>query len=426
MEPELTWDGWASAVDEAQLTPEGSAALAWALNVVREFFGETWLADNAARTGVVPLLRLEWWPLTNSRAVVQILELAARIALATTAGEAPDLRREAKVIYANRELVATKFKHLCLTLETAAFATLAGWTVSYEEASASGRRPDLTMTRGGNRYTVEVTTLGLDQEFRAVEQYCDRLHGLLLALEHEHQVEIACDAGEVLADDDLQDWAHEIAEACRATAADGTARNVAYRASRAEVFAEGQRPVGRIFHGPVIVGDVWRRVAVRIAEKARQTIGSPTWLRIDDAGALLRLTDRSAQPLPNLLADLQFNVGLALADSPHVRGVILSDGAMIDPGNAKELTAWDQSGPTMLIAPGPPRHAVADGPAAMVRKLPGRRVRRTYVLAGPEPRLTLPAGAGLEPGLWYHHEASWLTRALKTLGQAPLDRLLRQ
>lgn len=425
VEPELTWAGWAERADDALLTREGTMALAWAVDVVREFFGETWLADNAARTGFVPLLHPQWWPLANSGAVVRILELAARIALATAAEETSDLLHEAKEIYANRQLAGTKFRHLCLSLETAAFAALAGWTVSYEKASASGRRPDLTVSSGGTRYAVEVTTLGLDHQFQAIDQYCDRLHSLVRALEREHQVEITCDADEVLPDDELRGWVQEIAQACRATTADGAARTVSYRANRAEVYPEARRPAGPIFHGPVIIGDVWQRVAVRIAEKAKQTVGGPAWLRIDDTGALLRLTDRSTQPLQNLLADLHLNVSAALADSPHVRGVILSDGAMIDPGNARAQTAWKQVAPAMLISPGPPRHALADGPAAMVRKLPGGRVRRTFVLPGPSVRLILPAGTGLEPGLWYHSEPSWLTEALKTLGHAPIDCLLR-
>lgn len=399
--------------------------MAWAVDVVREFFGETWLADNAARTGFVPLLSPDWWPMTNSRVLVRVLELAARIALVTAANETSGLAREAKEVYANRDLAATKFRHLCLTLETAAFATLAGWTVSYENTSPSGRRADLTLSRGATSYTVEVTTLGLDRDFRAIDRYSDQLHGLLWALEREHQVEISCYAHEVLAAGQLDSWLQEIAQACRATAADGTARTVRYRENHLEVFAEGHRPAGPIFSGPVIRGDVWRRVADRIAEKARQTIGGMAWLRIDDTGALLRLTDRSAQPLQNILADLQLNVSAALADSSHVRGVILSDGVMIDPGNARDQTAWEQVDRAMLIAPGPPRQRLADGPAAMVRNLPGTRVRKTFVLPGPGPRLILPAGTGLEPGLWYHTEPSWLTAAIKTLGYGPLDSLLR-
>jgi hypothetical protein len=426
MERELTWDGWADRSEDAFLTSDGQAALRWALEVVREFFGETWLADNAARSGFVPLLHPQWWPHANARVVVRIVELAARIALATAPAKIPELLREARQVHANRDLAATKFRHLCLTLETAAFAALAGWSVSYELASPSGRRPDLTVSRNGVTYSVEVTTLGLDHQFRAIDHYSDRLHLLIGSLEREHHVEITCQARDVLPDDELSGWLQEITQACQATAADGARRSASHGASRADIFAAGGRPPGPVFSCPMITGDTWRRVAVRIAEKAKQTIGGSAWLRIDDTGALLRLTDRSAQPLPNLLADLHLNVSAALAESPHVRGIILSDGATIDPARAREQTAWHQVGPAMLISPEPPLHVLADGPAAMVRRLPGGRFRRTFVLPGPSARLILPTGAGLEPGLWYHHEPAWLSKALKQLGHAPPDHLFHE
>jgi len=50
----------------------------------------------------------------------------------------------------------------------------------------------------------------------------------------------------------------------------------------------------------VINTEVRRRVGARIAEKARQTVGSRAWLRIDDTGSLLRLTDRGNQALTAL------------------------------------------------------------------------------------------------------------------------------
>jgi hypothetical protein len=423
----MTWDWWAESIDDAIVGPDGRQVLTWAVNVIRRFFGENWLAENAARTGYVPLLNHLWWPLTNFRVIVRTLELAARIALVTAASADSDLVREAKTIYATRELTGTKFQHLCLSLETAAFAVMAGWTVSYEEAGKSGRRPDLTMRRNGVTYTVEVTALGLDREFRAIDRYCDRLHDLLRRLEREYGVELACHADEVLSDAELAAWLDEITQACECTAADGSARIIRRRENHADVFAAGQRPAGQIFSGPTVNTEVWRRVGTRIAEKAKQTIGSRAWLRIDDTGSLLRLTDRSAQPLHILLGDLQANASAALADTPHVRGIVLSGGAAINAGNSREESAWGQAESTMLIETARlSRHALADGPAAMRRLLPGGRSRLTFVLPSPHPQLILPAGTGLQPGLWYHHEPSWLTQALQALGHPPFGTMINR
>ena len=209
----MTWDWWAGSVNTEIVAADGRQALAWALDTIRGFFGESWLAENAATSGHVPLLSFEWWPLKNSRVLTRVLELAARIALVTDNSAGPDLMDEAKAVYANQDLTAAKFQHLCLTLETAAFASLAGWSVSYEETVNSGRRPDLAIRRGAVRYCVEVTTLGLDREFRAVNRYCGHLHARLRALEFEHGIEIACQADEILPDAELTAWLGELTRA---------------------------------------------------------------------------------------------------------------------------------------------------------------------------------------------------------------------
>jgi hypothetical protein len=367
------------------------------------------------------LIHHKWWPLTNSRTVVQVLELAARIALVTADSSSPALPDEAKIIYTSREQAGTKFQHLCLTLEVAAFAALAGWTVSYEEHGSSGRRPDLTVRRSAATYVIEVTVLSLDREFRANQLSCDRLQRQLRVLEHDHGVEIACRAVETLSEKDQAAWLDEIRQACQRTAADVAPRTISRGESKADVFAAGQRPPGQIFSGPALNTEVWQRVANRIADKARQTTGTPAWLRIDDTGTLFHLTDRSTQPLQDLLADLQLNATAALNDAPHVRGIILSTGVLVNPGNRRDETVWDQAVPAMLITPGPPRQALATGPAAMSRLLPGRRCRLTFVLPRPRPHLVLPSGPGPAPGLWYHDEPSWFTYALQSLGHPPLE-----
>lgn len=205
--------------------------------------------------------------------------------------------------------------------------------------SPSGRRPDLTITRNSVSYAVEAAALGLDREFRGIERYCDELKSQLRRLERQHQIELTCRSAEILGEEDLSAWLAEIGQACERTAMDDHARTVVWGGSEAGIFPAGQRPAGRIFSGPVVTGDVWRRVAVRIGEKAKQTTGTTAWLRVDDTGALLRFTARSVQPLHGLLADRQANVATALAETPHVRGVILSGGTITNSGSARDETA---------------------------------------------------------------------------------------
>jgi hypothetical protein len=424
VERELTWEGWAERTGDPVLSPAGKKTLSWAVDILQRFFGENWLTDNAAESGHVPLLNVKWWPLSNRRTVVRVLELTARIALVTTRSQHNQLSDEARAIYSRPEQVAAKFDHLCLCLETAAFAILAGWRISYEETASTGRRPDLTIRRNGFAYSLEVSLMGLDREFRAADRYNDDLHRKLRYLELCHGVELRCHAHEILPEVDLAAWIDEMDIACQQTAADGGTRLVRHGLSEVEIFAAGQRPAGEVFRGPFISGDMWRRVAARIANKAEQTAGGPAWIRIDDTGPLFHLTDRGREPLRDLLADLHHNTSIALRNAPHVRGLILSTGALVNPGDAKDDTAWGSAESPLLIVPGAPRHVLAAGPAAMLRALPGGRSRLTFVLPSPHPHLILPAGIGLEPGLWYDDERSWLTRALTSLGQPALDRLL--
>jgi hypothetical protein len=253
MEPEMTWEWWAGNAEDTAVSVAGRPTFDWAIDVIRSFFGETWLGNNASRTGYVPLLGHLWWPPRNFRVVTRILELAARIALVTGNRANSDLTGEAQTIYSSRELAGTKFEHLCLTLEVAAFAVLAGWSVSYEEPSAAGRRPDLTITRNSVSYTVELTRLGLDREFRAIERYCGELKSRLQQLERQHEVELVCRSAEVLSEKDLAVWLAEIGQACERSAVDGQTRTVARNGSETSTFPAGQRPAGRVFTGPSLL-----------------------------------------------------------------------------------------------------------------------------------------------------------------------------
>ena len=88
--------GWpGAAVTHAEVL-----TLRWAVDVIRRFFGENWLADNADRTGHVPLLNHQWWPLNNPRALARVLELAARITLVAAQETCRELDLEAQTIYA--------------------------------------------------------------------------------------------------------------------------------------------------------------------------------------------------------------------------------------------------------------------------------------------------------------------------------------
>lgn len=421
-EGQFTWDAWAGALDEAPLTGAGRAVMAWALDVVRDLFGETWLQDHADASGSVPLMSPKHWPLSNHRSVVRFLGLASRAALVRQQASVVALLGEARKVHRSRESVAKSFDHLCLTLEIAAFAVTDGWSLNYEQNLLSGRKPDLWLHRNGLDYLIEITQLSLDRDFRLAEAWTDRLVHEFFALEVRYAVELVRRATEILDDEATEQWLTDVEKACQRTANDGRHRTVAHSGNTAEIYPPGQRSGTSISEGPLVTGDLWKRVAARLNDKIKQTHGGPpAWLRIDDIGTMFHLTDWSARSLPDRLADLVHNIGVALADAPHVRGVILTGG---DDASTSviEDTAW----PCTDNPETPPRHRLAQGPVAMRRVLPGDRERTTFVVPNQHPHVLLPAGTGLEPGLWYHREQSWLDHALHALGHPPLYLLLAQ
>jgi hypothetical protein len=425
-EAHLTWDGWLRSPADAAVAPPGRPVLRWAVDVLRDLFGETWLADNAASSETVPLLHHDWWPLNNPRPVIRVLELATRAALVRQHGETEPLLEPARQVGTGTESVMREFKHLCLALEVAAFAITSGWSVAYEQPLPSGRRPDLWLRRNGLEYLVELTITGYDREFRVLETWLEKLRLAFFGIEARHHVDTTHRIEAMLDDEKTGQWLAELDTAARLTAADRTPRTVQHEGAVAEVFLEGQRPTSTVSTGPAQFRDVWGRVATRLEEKAKQTRGGPpAWLRIDDVGTMFKLTDWSAAPLSERLAQLAHNVGVALAGAPHVRGVILTGGDQYAAAGAAGETAWSDSGDhNRLPEAAPRRYQIGDGPAAMRRIIPGPRQRLTFVISTQHRHVLLPAGIGPEPGLWYDDEPTWLDRALRELGHPGLQAIM--
>ena len=423
-EGEFTWESWARRSKDVAVTEAGRPVLAWAVDVVRDLFGETWLADNAAASGLVPFLSLDRWPLTSPSAVVRLLEVAARAALVGRQPGASALLGQAQQVHPTREAAAQQFIHFCLVLEAAAFAASDGWSVAYEQALPSGRTPDLWLRRNGLDYLVEITVVSLDREFRRSQAWSESLWHGIRELEERYRVEVFRRMDEILDKDATAQWLTDIEAGCRLTARDERTRTVTHGANTAEIFPEGQRPGTTVSEGPPLAADLCKRVEARLGSKARQTVGGPpAWIRIDDIGTMFHLTDWSARPLPQRLADLAHNIGIALADAPHVHGVVLTGGDRLAPAAVAAETAY--TGPELehgapLASAMPPREALAQGPVVLRRALPGRRQRMTFVIPTRHPHVVLPSGTGLEPGLWYDRETAWLDRTLQELGHPPL------
>ena len=90
-----------------------------------------------------------------------------------------------------------------------------------------------------------------------------------------------------------------------------------------------------------------------------------SWIRIDEGGGLLALTQAYHLPIEEKLGWLMHNTAIGLADFQHVEGVVISHGAEPDWNPMANL-----AGVTERVS----------GSAVIERRLPGGRRRRTYLV----------------------------------------------
>jgi len=406
---ELTcWADWAGMIDQAAVTPAGRGVVQWAVDEMAGFYGDEWFARHA-RARHLPVMSLYDFPLSSPIAVVRLVERAARIALlpndvSVQLTDGPNgIRRSPSV---------DEFEHLEVVLEVIGLALRAGWTIEAEVPTTRGRLPDLRLTRGTMSYTVEVTTQGTDREFQAVERQGDLLHSQQFTIEFHFKVECTTRLSRLLTEAEFNGFLAALVEAGRSTGQSGTVSEVDLDWASATVYPEGNRPADESIHnGPLLSGDLWPRFGQRLREKAERTAGGdPAWIRIDENGGLLLLTPAVHLPIGDQLSLLEQYVTAELEGFPHVRGVVISHGALPD---------W---------IPSQPQPAVQNqltGSAALERRLPGARRRRTFVIPVRRSGLFLPGQhLAFDAARWYDDEPRWLDWALNGLGQPSLTRLV--
>jgi hypothetical protein len=413
-----TWSGFVGPLDEMPVSDVGRRIVGEAVDIVREFFTDHWLAASVAARSV-PMMSLFEWPLTVPRCVVGFLELAARIAVLEPTGIVPLIGRQLRPTDRSGE-----FEHLRLVLEVAGLAHRAGWSIEVERATPSGSRPDLTLTRGGETVQLEVTNQGHSRRVRAVVEFSHDVRVRCWAVEAAHNVRCVVTSEELVTTDDLDEWFHLADEAAAATASDGQRRVVEFGPNQLTVMPAASE-VQELYRGPVIGGDAWAPVDARLRQKAKQTAGGGlTWIRLDITPDLFMLTSLAPMGPPERLAAIQQNVTASLQDAPHVAGVVMSYMAIGDKTPPLTYVAKGPASPTLWLPDSTQRElAIAHGPAAMLRTLPGDRARISFILSGAATEL----GARRSPlglGAWYDDEGNWLAWAFEELLWPSLDAIL--
>jgi len=389
------WRDWAAIDDKEWLGEEGRRAVAWATEVVADFYGDAWYRRNL-KSGTLPLLSPYDRPTSGPAATIRHIERAARIELLpddvkTQLASGPNGIRSS--------LNGEEFDHLDVILEVIGLALRDGWKVACEITSASGKLPDVFIHRLGCGFTIEVTTQGFDRQTRLVQAHDDALRDALCNIERRYAVECYAKMVRLPDEDESRAFLAAVEQAARRFVAVGRTQTVDLDFATATVSPRGQRPPGASYEGPAIRQDMWPRFARRLQTKAQQTLGRPAWIRIDEGGGLLHFTSMYHRRPPERLELLRSATAAALTDYPHVQGVIISHGA----------------GPDWIPTQRPADVRLRGGSAYIEQRLPGDRRRQSYILNLHRQSLLLPPRFLFQPADWYLTEGSWLDWAARRL-----------
>jgi hypothetical protein len=401
------WRSWSQAADAGAVTPLGWEVIGWATDVVADFYGDDWFRRNLENLSH-PLMSMYDHPLSNRIAAVRHVERAARIALL------PEDVMKALSKGPNgicRSTSSDEFDHLDIVLEVIGLALRDGWEVGCEVPTRSGRLPDVRVARSGFAYSIEVTTQGFDRSLRATRRQGDRLSDEQFRLEFGHSVECVTRVARLLSDEEFSEYISALEQAAAATSESHDLAEFDLGFASASVYPKGERPGTTTHEGPMLDGDLWPRFATRLRTKAEQTMGSGrSWIRIDEGGGLLALTQAYHLPIEEKLGWLMHNTAIGLADFQHVEGVVISHGAEPDWNPMANL-----AGVTERVS----------GSAVIERRLPGGRRRRTYLVRLDRGGIVLPRHLLLDPGSWYGGEDRWLDWALNYLGKPSIQTLVQ-
>lgn len=401
------WRSWAAAANPGAVTPLGWEVIGWATDVVADFFGDDWFRRNLENFSH-PLFSMYDHPLSNRIAAVRHIERAARIALLPEAvkgalSEGPNGIR--------RSTSSDEFDHLDIVLEVIGLALKEGWEVGCEIPTRTGRLPDIRVARSGLAYSIEVTTQGFDRNLRATRRQGDRLSGEQFGIEVRYSVECVTRMVRLLSDEEFSEYVSALDQAAVKVSDSHHPAQFDLGFASASVYPKGERPGTMTHEGPMLDGDMWPRFAKRLISKAEQTMESGrSWIRIDEGGGLLALTQAYHLPVEDKLGWLIHNTAIALAEFPHVEGVVISHGAEPDWNPMVNL-----AGVTEQIS----------GSAVIERRLPGGRRRRTYLVRLGHGGIVLPPHLVLDPGRWYWSEDRWLDWALNSLGKPSVQSMIQ-
>ncbi len=389
------WSTWLGSVDGAAdyLSPRGREVFDTLLVEIPEFFGEDWLA-TAVGNRSVPEARILSPVLTLSDPAEQFATLlriwtVARLGQLRRSG----IRGVDRVRHDLRtDIQSSRFLHSLTQFELAGAGLHIGADVELEPPKAGGPG-DVLLRTGDTEAFIEVVTLSTDAAFLREEQALAGHQAHVRALQVKHRVSFDGDLPGILGEPDAQAWRDRVAAAAGESARVGEPITLqdahGVLTVRPDTGGTGQR-----LTGPLVEIDAARRLLLALERKAEQTRAAATaWLWLVDHNDVMRLAPFFAASPADKIGQLRALVNDVLDRNPHLGGIV-----------------WTRTG--RIVTPVPPVDAQRDGGYAIVRSLPGCRVRQSVILPG---RIMLPYQTQLLVRL-LDREPDWLDGALARLG----------
>jgi|GEM_PF-6325405 len=410
----LSWSLWMAPIMQSrQLTAEGKNDVLRILSILPELFGDSWI-EKCFRCKH-PIVSLRYSPQNDVPSVYyQLLTLSLQL---TLLNKTPGIKQVMKNLFRNLEDI--NWHHALLQMETAALALQSGHSAFRLESSENGVDVDMVLALEGQNIYFEMVSMGTDQVYRWTSAYWQAITDLSLQLRIQYDVNLTGHMGDQIDNEqdlrewitnnatwrlNLQLWLHEIEQRAIDVAKTGKECRISTPFGGKLVLSVKPLPVGETFlTGSALTQNEWNRVEARIRDKARQTIRlNCVWIRMDDLGALWRLTHWAQLPLNERLTMIVPLIQEALAPYSHISGMVISNHFDWQPVSMKiEKWVWHDCGAAIRIPFG-------DG-----------RFKETIVVCR-------GASAHRDMALlldWYEREATWLDWALSQHGYAPFQEI---
>jgi hypothetical protein len=396
----IDWEWLRARLAEVRWSTQAREVGLWALSRLEREFGPGW-PEAWRRPGAAPPEILACgWALAG---LCGCLEMALAFERLEGVEGIAKLRRQIATGLGPARLASPR-----LQLTQASLARAAGYQVRLEAKLAGARTAlDLEISGEEGRVGIEAFALLRDERTLAASTDLDRLRETMRVLGEAHRLDFRGAIEEPLAEEELCALEADLPRYVN-LAALGAALGP-LRVGPASISVEPAEGPGGASHMRLPTVPFGRRLAGRLAQKARQALGSGAdWLAVDSLDHLWHLSGWADSPLEVKAAELSALVRAELAEAEHILGVTITDGAALMRPAAVEEThelpwgtalvrrpdAWHvRESVVIVLRPG------AESAAAMWRSILdqeagrlGRELARVGLAVPPE--LAVVAGGG--------------------------------